>query len=53
LAFNHLSFICLDEGATATSTDDKKSSSKNKKKGAAEKKGKGGVDAKTVCHFKS
>jgi hypothetical protein len=52
-----LSLISLDEASAATGTDDKKISSKNKKKAAAEKKGKGGVDAKTVCfliiYFKS
>jgi len=46
-----LSLISLDEPSAATGTDDKKTSSKNKKKAAAEKKGKGGVDAKTVRFF--
>ncbi|CAF4568535.1 unnamed protein product, partial [Rotaria sp. Silwood1] len=42
-----------DELAAAIGgTDDKKTSSKNKKKGVAEKKGKGGVDAKTLSLMK-
>ncbi|CAF3906438.1 unnamed protein product [Rotaria sp. Silwood2] len=42
-----------DEPAAATgSTDEKKTSSKSKKKAAAEKKGKGGVDAKTLSLMK-